>query len=52
MLPVVRQVEEEITSGNNLTHEYLGQLGLEDLSTAATKLLLGNDCNALKENRV
>lgn len=52
MLPVVRKVEEEITSGKNLSHEYLGQLGLEELSKAATRLLLGNDSIALKENRV
>lgn len=52
VLPVVRKVEEEMTSGNNISHEYLGQLGLEELSKAATKLLLGNDSIALKENRV
>ncbi|PRD32269.1 UNVERIFIED_CONTAM: Aspartate aminotransferase [Trichonephila clavipes] len=51
VLPVVREVEEEITSGNNLSHEYLGQLGLEELSSAATKLLLGSDSIALKQNR-
>ncbi|CAL1286234.1 unnamed protein product, partial [Larinioides sclopetarius] len=51
VLPVVRQVEEEITSGQNLSHEYLGQLGLEELSSAATKLLLGSDSIALKQGR-
>ena len=40
--------------GNDKTaiHEYLPILGLESLSTAATKILLGEDHPVIKEGRV
>lgn len=52
VLPVVRETEKCIAADDTLNHEYLGQLGLESFSKAASKMLLGEDSSAIKENKV
>lgn len=52
MLPVVKKVEAEMAADNTLDHEYLPIAGLAEFTTAATKMLLGADSPAIKENRV
>jgi len=52
VLPVVRQVESEMAADSSLNHEYLPILGLESFSVAAAKMLLGDDHQVLKENKV
>ena len=52
VLPVVRKAEKQIVEDESLNHEYLGQLGHEQFSKAATLMLLGEDSVAIKENRV
>eukprot|EP00057_Strongylocentrotus_purpuratus_P024478 XP_011678952.1 PREDICTED: aspartate aminotransferase, cytoplasmic [Strongylocentrotus purpuratus] len=51
VLPVVKKVEAEMAADNTLDHEYLPIAGLAEFTTAATKMLLGADSPALKENR-
>ncbi|CAN7990471.1 unnamed protein product [Ixodes hexagonus] len=51
VLPVVRKVEKEMADDDSLNHEYLGQLGLEDFSKAAVRMLLGDDNEAIKDGR-
>ncbi|EEC19633.1 aspartate aminotransferase, putative [Ixodes scapularis] len=51
VLPVVRKVEKEMAEDDSLNHEYLGQLGLEDFSKAAVRMLLGDDNDAIKDGR-
>lgn len=51
VLPVVRKVEEEMAADSSLNHEYLGQLGLEDFSKAAVRMLLGDDNPAIQDGR-
>lgn len=51
VLPIVRKVELKLAQDETLNHEYLPVLGLDDFSSAATRMLLGNDNPALKENR-
>ncbi|KAH9418271.1 Golgi Transport [Dermatophagoides pteronyssinus] len=51
VLPVVRKAEDAIFKDENLNHEYLGQLGMESFTQLATKMLLGEDSPALKEQR-
>jgi len=51
VLPVVRSIEAQMAIDPLLNHEYLPILGLPGFRTAAVKLLLGNDCNAIIENR-
>lgn len=51
VLPVVRKTEKALAEDETLNHEYLGQLGLEEFSKAATRMLLGEDSPAIKENR-
>ncbi|KAH9363044.1 hypothetical protein HPB48_014174 [Haemaphysalis longicornis] len=51
VLPVVRKVEEEMAVDSSLNHEYLGQLGLDDFSKAAVRMLLGDDNPAIKEGQ-
>ncbi|XP_022245371.1 aspartate aminotransferase, cytoplasmic-like isoform X2 [Limulus polyphemus] len=51
VLPVVRKVEQQIATDVTLNHEYLSQLGYEEFSKSATKMLLGNDSPALTEGR-
>lgn len=51
VLPVVKSIEAQMAIDPLLTHEYLPILGLADFRSAAVKLLLGNDCPAIIENR-
>ncbi|XP_023210055.1 aspartate aminotransferase, cytoplasmic-like [Centruroides sculpturatus] len=51
VLPVVRKVEKAMAEDETLNHEYLSQLGMEEFSKLATRMLLGEDSVALKENR-
>jgi len=52
VLPVVREVEKRLAEDTSLNHEYLPVAGLPELRSAAAKLLLGDDCAAIKEGRV
>jgi len=52
VLPVVRTIEAQITADHTLNHEYLPIAGLPDFRTAAARLLLGENCRAIVENRV
>lgn len=52
VLPVVRTAEKELANDETLNKEYLPVLGLEAFSSAATKMLLGDDSPAVVENRV
>lgn len=52
VLPVVRAVEAQITADHTLDHEYLPIAGLPDFRTAAARLLFGENCRAIVENRV
>jgi len=52
VLPVVRKVEESMAADRTLNHEYLPIDGLQAMSMAAAKLLLGSDSSAIMENRV
>ena len=52
VLPVVKDVEKQMANDETLNHEYLPVMGLGDFTTAATKLLLGEDSPAILENRV
>lgn len=52
MLPVVRTAEKELANDDALNKEYLPVLGLEAFSSAATRMLLGDDSPAIVENRV
>ncbi|XP_033633419.1 aspartate aminotransferase, cytoplasmic-like [Asterias rubens] len=51
VLPVVKDVEKQMANDETLNHEYLPVMGLGDFTTAATKLLLGEDSPAILENR-
>lgn len=52
VLPVVRKVEQKIANDGSLNHEYLPILGLAEFRRCASRLVLGDDSPALKENRV
>lgn len=52
VLPVVRTAEKDLANDDALNKEYLPVLGLEAFSSAATKMLLGEDSPAIVENRV
>ncbi|GBO28551.1 Aspartate aminotransferase, cytoplasmic, partial [Araneus ventricosus] len=52
VLPVVRKTEKAMADDDSLNHEYLGQLGLESFSKAASKMLLGEDNPVFKEEKV
>jgi aspartate aminotransferase len=52
VMPVVRTAEKALAADETLDKEYLPVLGLESFTTTATKLLLGADSPAIKENRV
>ncbi|CAG2174430.1 unnamed protein product [Oppiella nova] len=51
LLPVVHKVEQTLANTDGYNHEYLGQLGDNRFSESVTKLLLGNQCKAIAENR-
>ncbi|KAK1166545.1 aspartate aminotransferase, cytoplasmic [Acipenser oxyrinchus oxyrinchus] len=52
VLPVVRKVEQLIANDHGLNHEYLPILGLPEFRASASKIALGEDSPAIKENRV
>ncbi|CAG5945760.1 unnamed protein product [Menidia menidia] len=52
VLPVVKKVERLIVEDSSLNHEYLPILGLPEFRSAASKVALGDDSAAIKENRV
>lgn len=52
VLPVVKKVERLIVEDGSLNHEYLPILGLPEFRSAASKVALGDDSAAIKENRV
>lgn len=52
VLPVVRTAEKDLANDDALNKEYLPVLGLDAFSSAATKMLLGDDSPAIVENRV
>lgn len=53
VLPVVKKVELETAQlmGDQLDHEYLGQRGIESFTSAAVKLILGADNEAIASGR-
>ena len=52
VLPIVRTVEQQLANDMTLNHEYLPVLGLAEFSSAAVKLILGNDSLAVINNMV
>lgn len=52
VLPVVREAEKRLANDASQNHEYLPVLGFEPFSKEATRLLLGDDCAAVKDGRV
>lgn len=52
MLPVVKKVEKLIAHDDTLNHEYLPILGLPEFRSSASKIVLGDDSPAVRENRV
>ncbi|MGH0169113.1 UNVERIFIED_CONTAM: hypothetical protein FKN15_076267 [Acipenser sinensis] len=52
VLPVVRKVEQLIANDHSLNHEYLPIVGLPEFRASASKIALGEDSPAIKENRV
>jgi len=51
VLPVVKKVEQQMAADTTLNHEYLPILGLDAMSTAATRMLLGEDSPAIAQGR-
>ena len=47
VLPIVRSVEEKMVADKALDKEYLPVLGYEPFTTAATKILLGEDSSII-----
>ncbi|KAM9326111.1 aspartate aminotransferase, cytoplasmic [Gastrophryne carolinensis] len=52
VLPVVKKVEQKIANDHSLNHEYLPILGLPEFRCSASRIALGEDSPAFKENRV
>jgi aspartate aminotransferase len=52
VLPVVRKAELELANDKSLNKEYLAISGMADFVKIAQKLILGDDCPAMKEGRV
>lgn len=52
VLPVVRKVEKGLAEDDSLNHEYLPVLGLEEFTSAATRMLLGSDSKPLLDGKV
>ncbi len=52
VLPVVRKVEKMIVDDHSLNHEYLPILGLPEFRSSSSKIALGADSPAIKDNRV
>merc|ERR1719427_474290 len=54
ILPCVKTAEKKLAEqiqAESINHEYLPVLGLESFSSAATKMLLGDSCKAILENK-
>lgn len=51
ILPVVKKAEAAIVADGSLNHEYLPVLGMDNVTNAATTLLLGDDSEAIKSKR-
>ncbi|XP_049278240.1 aspartate aminotransferase, cytoplasmic [Anopheles funestus] len=51
ILPVVKKAEAAIVADGSLNHEYLPVLGMDNITNAASSLLLGEDNDALKSKR-
>jgi len=54
ILPCVKKAEKklaEMIESETINHEYLPVLGLDSFSSAATNMLLGDNCPAIKEGR-
>ncbi|XP_071947669.1 aspartate aminotransferase, cytoplasmic-like [Antedon mediterranea] len=51
VLPVVRQVEEQMAADRSLDHEYLPISGLQDFTSGAVRMILGDDSPAIVQNR-
>lgn len=52
VLPVVKTVEKIIVHDDRLNHEYLPILGLPEFRSSASKIALGDDSPAIREDRV
>lgn len=52
VLPVVKTASHKLEAQEDLDHEYLPITGLQQFTTAAQKLVLGDECEAIKEGRV
>ncbi|KAF1408498.1 Aspartate aminotransferase, cytoplasmic, partial [Spheniscus magellanicus] len=52
VLPVVKKVEQMIANDNSLNHEYLPILGLPEFRANASRIALGDNSPAIKENRI
>ncbi|XP_075072055.1 aspartate aminotransferase, cytoplasmic [Mixophyes fleayi] len=52
ILPVVKKVEQMIANDHTLNHEYLPILGMPEFRSSASRIALGADSPAFKENRV
>ncbi|KAI0082749.1 aspartate aminotransferase [Panus rudis PR-1116 ss-1] len=52
VLPIVKKATEILLNDPNLDHEYLPITGLPSFTSAAAKLILGEDSPAIKEGRV
>ncbi|KAJ1141106.1 hypothetical protein NDU88_007441 [Pleurodeles waltl] len=52
VLPVVKKAEQKIVNDATLNHEYLPILGLPEFRASASRIALGEDSPAIKENRV
>uniref|UniRef100_A0A3B5PYW7 Aspartate aminotransferase n=1 Tax=Xiphophorus maculatus TaxID=8083 RepID=A0A3B5PYW7_XIPMA len=52
VLPVVKKVEKLIVHDDRLNHEYLPILGLPEFRSCSSKIVLGDDSPAIREDRV
>lgn len=52
VLPVVKKVEKLIVHDDRLNHEYLPILGLPEFRSSSSKIVLGDDSPAIREDRV
>ncbi|KAG0313186.1 Aspartate aminotransferase, cytoplasmic, partial [Linnemannia gamsii] len=52
VLPVVHKADHIMVDDDNLDHEYLPILGLENFRKASAKLILGENSKAIAEGRV
>lgn len=52
VLPSIRAAEKLLQNDPNYNHEYLGIAGLPEFTSAAARIIFGDDSPALKESRV